>query len=160
MKTNLQKQAEFHEAFGHPVNEAPGFTDDLSDSEALMVQGAAKMLERLVEFSKHGVVGTSRRMLRIALLAEEVAEYMNAEVENDLVAVADGLADIEVIADGTALEHGIPLDHVREEIHRSNMSKLGADGKPIHDGRGKIMKGPNYQPPRIGDIIEAHGAGV
>src|SRR5882757_3370697 len=78
--------------------------------------------------------------LRTRLLAEEVQEYYDAVEAGDVVAVADGLADIVYVAYGTALNHGIDLDAVLVEVHRSNMSKLGADGRPILRDDGKVIK--------------------
>jgi predicted HAD superfamily Cof-like phosphohydrolase len=96
---------------------------------------------------------TSTRELRKNLLREEFEEYLAAEADNDLVEVADALADIIYIACGTAVAYGIPLDLVFAEVHRSNMSKLGDDGKPIYREDGKVLKGPNYSPPTIIPIL-------
>jgi predicted HAD superfamily Cof-like phosphohydrolase len=91
--------------------------------------------------------------LRARLLAEEVQEYYDAVEAGDIVEVADGLADIVYVAYGTALNHGIDLDAVLTEVHRSNMSKLGADGKPILRADGKVIKGPNYSRPDIARVL-------
>lgn len=94
------------------------------------------------------------RELRKDLLKEEYEEYLDAEKNNDLVEIADALADIIYIAAGTALSYGIPLDKVWEEVHSSNMSKLDADGNPIRRADGKILKGPTFFPPNITKILE------
>lgn len=94
-----------------------------------------------------------RRDLRWDLLREEFEELRQAETANDLVAVADALADMLYIIHGTALEYGIPLDAVVAEVHRSNMSKLGADGKPILREDGKVLKGPGYFKPDIAGVL-------
>jgi predicted HAD superfamily Cof-like phosphohydrolase len=86
------------------------------------------------------------RTLRVNLLREEVNEYLDAEWENDIVEIADALADIIYIACGTAVSYGIPLDRVFAEVHRSNMAKL-VDGKPISREDGKILKPEGWTPP-------------
>lgn len=96
---------------------------------------------------------SARREMRIRILREEFEEYLAAEKDNDLVEIADALADIVYVAMGTALEYGIPLDRVIEEVHASNMSKLGADGKPIHREDGKVIKGPAYRHPDVQRIL-------
>lgn len=91
--------------------------------------------------------------LRISLLAEEVREYIDAIGQADVVEVADALADIAYVVYGSALAHGIDLDAVLEEVHRSNMSKLGPDGQPICRPDGKVIKGPNYFRPDIASVL-------
>jgi len=92
--------------------------------------------------------------LRQALIDEEHAELQDAVHVNDLIAIADALADIVYVAYGTALSYGIDLDRVLAEVHRSNMSKLGPDGAPIHRADGKAMKGPGYTPPDIARVLD------
>ncbi len=96
-----------------------------------------------------------RRDMRIRILKEELQEYLAAEESDDLVEVADALADMVYVIYGTALEYGLPLDQIIEEVHRSNMSKLDDDGKPIHREDGKVVKSQNYTPPNIEDIIKS-----
>ena len=96
------------------------------------------------------------RKLRFDLLEEEWQEYVEAEKENDLVGIADALADMIYIINGTAVSYGIPLNEIFSEVHSSNMSKLGEDGKPIYREDGKVLKGPNYFRPNIKAIIEKH----
>lgn len=86
------------------------------------------------------------RQLRIRLLREEFEEYLVGEDRDDIVEIADALADIIYIACGTAVSYGIPLDRVFAEVHRSNMAKL-VDGKPIRRGDGKILKPEGWTPP-------------
>ena len=93
------------------------------------------------------------RQLRIDLLREEMDEYIQGETNDDIVEIADALADIIYIACGTAVAYGIPLDQVFAEVHRSNMSKLGADGKPIYREDGKVLKGPDYTPPDVQGVL-------
>lgn len=96
---------------------------------------------------------TLERGLRVRLQKEELKELADASVQGDIVEVADALADTLYIAHGTALCYGVPLDAVLAEVHRSNMSKLGRDGKPIYRDDGKVMKGPDYFPPDIKRVI-------
>jgi predicted HAD superfamily Cof-like phosphohydrolase len=107
---------EFHEAFDIPVSEMP-----------------------------HLPVDDNRRELRQKLLNQEFKEYRKGERKNDLVAIADGLADMVYIICGTAIEYGIPFDKVFAEVHRSNMTK-------VREGEF-INKGDDFSPPRIAKII-------
>ncbi|HBK72405.1 MAG TPA: hypothetical protein DDZ39_12255 [Flavobacteriaceae bacterium] len=93
--------------------------------------------------------------LRFDLMQEENEEYLEAAENNDLVEVADALGDMLYILCGTIIEHGMQdkIEEVFNEIQRSNMSKLGADGKPIYREDGKVMKGPNYFKPNIAEIL-------
>ncbi len=93
------------------------------------------------------------RELRIELLREEFEEYVAAARAGDAVDVADALADMLYVIHGTALTYGIPIDAVVAEVHRSNMSKLGADGQPVYRADGKVIKGPGFIPPAIGDVL-------
>jgi predicted HAD superfamily Cof-like phosphohydrolase len=95
------------------------------------------------------------RALRRRLLNEEFTEYLQAETKDDLVEIADALADIIYIACGTAVSYGIPLDRVFAEVHRSNMAKLGPNGKPILRDDGKVMKPANWSPPNVSGIIKS-----
>ncbi len=91
--------------------------------------------------------------LRVALLEEEVDEFVTASKKGDLVGIADALADIVYVIYGTALTYGIDLDAVLREVHRSNMSKLGNDGKPLIRGDGKVLKSDRYLPPDIAAVL-------
>jgi predicted HAD superfamily Cof-like phosphohydrolase len=91
--------------------------------------------------------------LRVALLHEEVGEFVAASERGDLNGVADALADIVYVAYGTALTYGIDLDAVLHEVHRSNMSKLGSDGKPLIREDGKVLKSEQYFPPDIESVL-------
>ena len=95
-------------------------------------------------------------VLRHRLLQEEVNELFEAQSGRDIVAIADALGDILYITFGTACTYGLQdcLEKVFNEIHDSNMSKLGADGKPVRREDGKILKGPNYFKPNIKKILE------
>lgn len=101
-------------------------------------------------------LGESKNMLRFNLMDEENNEYLEAAQNNDMVEVADALGDMLYILCGTILEHGMQykIEDVFNEIQRSNMSKLGVDGKPIYREDGKVLKGPNYFKPNIQEILE------
>ena len=94
--------------------------------------------------------------LRYDLLSEENDEYLEAVRELSLVEIADALGDQLYIIYGTILKHGLQnkIEEVFKEIHRSNMSKLGADGSPIYREDGKILKGPEYFKPNIKKILD------
>jgi len=101
------------------------------------------------------ILPDAKLKLRFDLMAEENEEYLEAAKNNDIIEVADALGDMLYILCGTILEHGLQhkIEAVFNEIQRSNMSKLGANGKPIYREDGKVMKGPNYFKPNIYDII-------
>tara|TARA_B100001121_G_C18341369_1_gene458079 strand:+ start:235 stop:624 length:390 start_codon:yes stop_codon:yes gene_type:complete len=94
--------------------------------------------------------------LRYRLMQEENDEYLEAARKKDLVEIADALGDKLYILCGTILAHGLQdkIVEVFDEIQRSNMSKLSADGKPVIREDGKILKGPNYFRPNIKSILE------
>ena len=91
--------------------------------------------------------------LRVALLEEEVSEFATASERSDLIGIADALADIVYVAYGTALTYGIDLDAALQEVHRSNMSKLGSDGLPLIRSDGKVLKSEHYFPPDIAGVL-------
>ena len=101
-------------------------------------------------------LGTDKNTLRFNLMKEENEEYFEAANNNDLVEVADALGDMLYILCGTIIEHGMQhkIEQVFDEIQRSNMSKLGADGQPIYREDGKVLKGPNYFKPNIDSILK------
>jgi predicted HAD superfamily Cof-like phosphohydrolase len=101
-------------------------------------------------------LGTEKNMLRYKLMREENEEYLDAANDNDLVEVADALGDMLYILCGTIIEHGLQhkIEEVFNEIQRSNMSKLGADGEPIYRDDGKVLKGPHYFKPNIKLILD------
>lgn len=94
-----------------------------------------------------------RYALRYELISEELIELCDAQERDDLVAIADALADLAYVVYGAAIEYGIDLDAVIAEVHRSNMTKLGNDGKAIRREDGKVLKGPHYEPPEIARIL-------
>ena len=127
MKQNIKAVAEFHEAFGLGIASEPT-----------------------------AALGLSKNLLRYKLMREENEEYLDAANRGDLIEVADALGDMLYILCGTILEHGMQhkIEAVFEEIQRSNMSKLGPDGKPIYREDGKVLKGPDYFKPNIGEVLE------
>ncbi len=88
--------------------------------------------------------------LRASLLAEEADETIDAIRQGDLVAAIDGLCDLLYVAYGTAVSFGIDLEPFFDEVHASNMAKLGAGRR----ADGKVLKAPHWQPPRIGELLE------
>ena len=100
-------------------------------------------------------IGLEKIKLRFNLMAEENQEYFQAAKNNDLVEVADALGDMLYILCGTIIEHGMQdkIEEVFDEIQKSNLSKLGKDGKPIYRNDGKVMKGPNYFKPNISKVL-------
>ncbi|MAT90702.1 MAG: hypothetical protein CMC35_08405 [Flavobacteriaceae bacterium] len=127
MKHKIASVRKFHEAFGLGVKETP-----------------------------QADLGKEKNLLRYKLMREENEEYLEAANDNDLVEVADALGDMLYILCGTIIEHGMQykIEEVFEEIQRSNMSKLGADGQPIYREDGKVLKGPNYFKPDIDTILK------
>lgn len=95
--------------------------------------------------------------LHLRLLREELRETEQAIEENNLPEIADGIADVIYICVGMALHYGIPIMDVLIDVHNSNMSKLGADGKPLYREDGKVLKGPNYYPPDPAYILRLAG---
>jgi predicted HAD superfamily Cof-like phosphohydrolase len=100
-------------------------------------------------------IGIDKINLRFKLMAEENQEYFEAAKNNDIVEVADALGDMLYILCGTIIEHGMQdkIEEIFDEIQKSNLSKLGDDGKPIYRNDGKVMKGPNYFKPKISEIL-------
>lgn len=97
--------------------------------------------------------------LRTELIGEELGELCIALHAGDPAEVLDALTDLQYVLDGAFLQLGFAhlKDAAFREVHRSNMSKLGADGKPIRRADGKVMKGPNYSPPDLKKILaETH----
>lgn len=127
MKDKIAAVQAFHSAFGLGINNSP--TADLD---------------------------MKKNLLRYELMREENEEYLEAANNNDLIEVADALGDMLYILCGTIIEHGMQhkIEEVFNEIQRSNMSKLGANGKPIYREDGKVLKGPNYFKPNIKEILE------
>jgi len=92
--------------------------------------------------------------LRYNLIKEELNEFEKAVKDKDLKEVADSLTDILYVTYGAGHAFGINLDECFEEVQKSNMSKLGEDGKPIYNEQGKVMKGPKYFKPDLSKFIK------
>ena len=92
--------------------------------------------------------------LRFDLIQEELNELKQAMNTKNLKEIADALTDILYVTYGAGCAYGINLDKCFKEVQRANMSKLGEDGKPIYNEKGKVMKGPNYSPPNLKKFVE------
>ena len=92
--------------------------------------------------------------LRYDLIKEELNELEHAMKTKNLKEVADALSDILYVTYGAGYAYGIDLDKCFKEVQRANMSKLGTDGKPIYNEKGKVMKGPNYSEPNLKQFVE------
>lgn len=123
-QTNFNKVNVFMDAFGQEVKRSPEFPD--LDTVAL----------------------------RYELIREELQELFVAMAEKDMVEVADALTDILYVTYGAGHAFGIDLDACFREVQRSNMSKLGEDGKPIYREDGKILKGPDYSEPDLKKVLD------
>ena len=127
---NEQKMVrEYHEAFGHPVGTTPERIDPI------------------------------RAEIRKEWTLDEVFELEDAILADDIVEVADALADIIYFCYGTAVEYGIDLEPVFEEVHQSNMAKLFPDGKPRSRQDGKTIKPEGWLPPDIARVLREQGWG-
>ena len=92
--------------------------------------------------------------LRYDLIKEELNELEYAMKTKNLKEIADALTDILYVTYGAGFAYGIDLDKCFKEVQRANMSKLGEDGKPIFNEKGKVMKGPNYREPNLKQFVE------
>ena len=92
--------------------------------------------------------------LRFDLIKEELKELEHAMKTKNLKEIADALTDILYVTYGAGYAYGINLDKCFKEVQRANMSKLGKDGKPIYNEKGKVMKGPNYFEPNLKQFVE------
>ena len=109
-----------------------------------------------VEYKPKSDISSEITELRYNLMKEENEEYLQAVKSNDLIEIGDALGDMLYILCGTIISHGFQdkIEAIFDEIQRSNMSKLGADGKPIYREDGKVLKGPNYFKPDIEKILK------
>ena len=121
--TNFESVKKFMETFGQEIKEKASFPDDKITS------------------------------LRYDLIEEELNELKEAIDKKDIKEVADALTDILYVTYGAGHAFGIDLDKCFEEVQNSNMSKLGSNGKPIYNDKGKVMKGPNYFKPDLGKFV-------
>ena len=121
--TNFENVRKFMKTFGQEVKEKAGFPEDRITS------------------------------LRYDLISEELYELKVAIENKDIKEIADALTDILYVTYGAGHAFGINLDKCFQEVQNSNMSKLGPDGKPIYNEKGKVMKGPNYFKPDLGKYV-------
>ena len=121
--TNFESVKKFMETFGQEIKEKASFPNEKITS------------------------------LRYDLIKEELDELKEAIKNKDIKEVADALTDILYVTYGAGHAFGINLDKCFEEVQNSNMSKLGEDGKPIYNDKGKVMKGPNYFKPNLNKFV-------
>ena len=121
--SNFDEVKTFMETYGQEVKKTPSFPND-------------KIIQ-----------------LRIDLIKEELKEFQEAINNKDLLEIADALTDILYVTYGAGHSFGIDLDKCFAEVQRSNMSKLGENGKPIYNEHGKVMKGPNYFKPNLKQFL-------
>lgn len=152
--------AEFHKAFDHPVHTQPN-ADALNDP-ALRILRVRLIADELVELAAALNVALHINFDPAAKNDDledcvGVAALMSAG-DSDQVEAADALADLDYVVNGAALVFGFHLPSLTMEVHRSNMSKLGADGLPVKRADGKILKGPGYFKPNVAAVLQ-HFAG-
>ena len=123
--TNFELVGDFMEAFGQDVQLEPTWPD------------------------------FNTRELRLELIAEELDELSDAVADRDMIQIADALTDLLYVVYGAGHAFGIDLDECFQEVHASNMSKLGENGRPIYREDGKVMKGPGYFEPDLEGILGA-----
>ena len=104
--------------------------------------------------TKSGLSTEKIYKLRVSLINEELEEFKEAIKNNDLKEAADALTDILYVTYGAGHAFGINLDKCFDEVQKSNMSKLGNDGKPIYNEKGKVMKGPKYFKPDLSKFLK------
>ena len=147
-----------HAAYMDGFNEGEAYADAIGRTRAqALVTEFHQKYGQPVAFGPV-MLTPGRAQLRWSLIAEELEEYVEAVEASNLVDVADALGDLLYVVYGTAVEHGIDMAPVLEEIHRSNMSKLGEDGKPIYREDGKVLKGTGYTPPDLAPIVASQVA--
>ena len=103
--------------------------------------------------SKSSLSSEKINSLRVSLIEEELEELKHAIKEKNLLEVADALTDLLYVTYGAGHAFGINLDKCFDEVQKSNMSKLGLDGKPIYSDKGKVLKGPKYFKPNLSNFL-------
>ena len=103
--------------------------------------------------SKSSLSSEKINSLRVSLIEEELEELKQAINEKNLLEVADALTDLLYVTYGAGHAFGINLDKCFNEVQKSNMSKLGLDGKPIYSDKGKVLKGPKYFKPNLSHFL-------
>ncbi len=140
---------EFHEKFNHPIAWHP-----TAGSAELRLLRSRLILEEALEFVEAAGFDVTMRAPEAG--GSPTLDLIPHGRDPDLVAMADGLADLRYVTEGAAVVHGIPLGRCFREVHRSNMSKLGPDGRPVYRADGKILKGPDFTPPRLDLILDLY----
>jgi|ERR1700677_686931 len=121
-----------------------------------------RMQEQILEFIKavgqeHYEITTipepKTKGLRMKLIYEETQELFEAIVNDNIVGVADGIADLLYVVIGTAIAYGIDVEKIFDEVHRSNMSKIWPDGTVRKNEYGKVLKPPTFSPPNLKDLL-------
>lgn len=149
------KIREFMQALGQPVRTNP-FDEAAREEHVLR---ARLILEEALEFAEAaGLVVRSAKSGDVLKQIEDLKVQPNPDfrVKYDPVEAEDALTDLDYVVKGARVQLGLPESDAFDEVHDSNMSKLGADGKPIHDDFGKILKGPNYFKPNLFKVIEKY----
>lgn len=171
--TNFEKVKEFMNKMEQTVLEVPSVVEDkvcnlrinLIEEEVeetitaiQLLQLINKTTEETITFAYSKLVTYGKIKLLDSIPKEELLSNFNtykAEITRELLReIADGLTDILVVTYGAGAAFGFDLDACFTEVHNSNMSKLGEDGKPIkRESDGKILKGPNYSPPDLYKVL-------
>ena len=154
--SNFHKVGAFHRAFSLPVEPKPVVPDDATVRLRLAL--LLEEFHELAEATCQNASDSQQAFLGTLAQAREQLEALGG-FQVDLVEVADALTDINYVTYGAGHTFGIDLNACCEEVHRSNMSKLGADGKPVKDARGKVLKGPAYSPPSLAPLLAAQAGG-
>jgi predicted HAD superfamily Cof-like phosphohydrolase len=155
-KTPYEMVGEFHQTMGQPWHQK----GRIPAINAALIKLRLKLItEELEELTDAILNPESEIAINIKqsydLLNTEINIITDEDLKLDIIEIADALGDINYVVNGAAHAFNINLDCVTEEIHRSNMSKLGEDGKPIYRTEdGKILKGPNYFKPNIKEILD------
>ena len=159
----LDHVAEFAAAFDAHVAPYPGLPIAMSDEFEETLKWIHGIMKKLGEdlkakakwYSEWGDHGGALMLIRLQLCQEELAELAQGIINRDIVECLDALTDMSYVCDGTYLTLG--LGHYKlaayAEVHASNMSKLGPDGKPILCDAGRVVKGPNYVKPDLSGVL-------
>lgn len=121
-----------------------------------MVQEFAQVFRAARQSYNGGFLAMGAMILKFDLIKEELNEMESAYFNHDVVEFADAVADLLYVVYGMGDAVGLPVDKLFAEVHRSNMSKSGPEG-PIYRADGKVLKGPQFSPPNIKDILNSEG---
>ncbi len=147
---SIELVREFHEAFGVECADAP-----TPSTNAVRVLRVMLIAEELVELCDALAItlriDTGRQANRFKAFSYGGSDSEPTDI--DMAEVADALADLDYVIQGSNLAFGIPAAEVTAEVHMANMSKLGSDGKPVLLPSGKITKGPMYTPPDVARVL-------